>query len=829
MLSLSFAGILFSTAGASADALATRNDETPASEWIEGVYNLTFSGPTSLNVALKFFVHEIVTGSGNYTAQDLRTITGGVAGNLTSEVETRISLVLSDVLGRLFKDASIKSSVETQIDFNTLDPAYTLNSSDPYQPPVMVYQKYNINMELGSGAYFTSAQLQRYSIPDLEDLLDGCLAMGARLSGNLTVSAMAGHSNTIRLLVSPPASDEDPDALAINARYPGSANYPQTFSISAKERTTSESGTQYFTMASRWPNSMTKESAALELQVDLEAFDAAYIRESTVSISSLRLPALLLPESIYITTPISSDGLRLLYIHKIITSEDITDILQDDIVNLELEFERLFNTTEPVDLLFSLDSDHIYNMTPPYYLEDTITDLRMGSDRPVIGSIVSTKRIAPHYFGDISNDATRGFLNAGAVGKMNTAIHTSFDYNMNLTLPPKMLLRGHSTTSDIGDRRSYTLQGNVVFIASASPPIYDRGDAEATVNIDLPSLEVNSLTSYTADLLIDINGVLHRIILTDALESIVPENITFEYMNADALRLAYREGILDLSDITRDLKFYLEENLTDLVGEPVEADITFHESTLHFDGDVENMDDKEPIEFDIIAEGKFDVGSSDLGGFIQRSITFSFPGFEGWDLEYLVELPPYIYIVDNPKLYGADSLNASVTKGVSSGGRHYLSVTIPSIEKDSEETKVETKVVLDISIWFVLTKTWIAVSLIIATLCAALFFRLKRKKLEKESVKKRGAPISRREPRETMAEPMGYEVGSDLDDVFDDFEMDDEDYYDSKIDELRPRGRGRKERTRPVRKGQRRHTSDRNRRRRSVERQDDELIDWDEE
>jgi hypothetical protein len=754
------------------DLISTRSngddDETPFSnDWVEGVYGIEFQEPAFVNIETEFEIYEIDLGEiyGNVTAADIRVWSEGNPGStiltyLKSHVEKNI---FSKFLEITFPngDYNYQAAVVTP---STL----TVENVNDYYPPVEIsITGYVI---LDENTYFSESELDKYNITNINDLIEGSLKMGAKITQTMRFAAKAGHYNEFVISVPRYSIYQHPDQLTIYHKYDEDkeSDYVIIKRIDNKDGNISEIEYMH-DIAFRSSNPTPalkpgiKEDIDIQLEIDVQNFNEVYIPNSLLEINvvDLRDSTITLPQNITELSFMSSDGIRLYYANGIIDENDIQEHIDDQLSKTSDSLEEKLNSTRNIDLELSWNFASIIDVDPLYYIEDTGVYTRMGSSRAVKGYIRALGVIEPRFFeSNLTQKTIYGFLNAGAQAEVDLRMKIKYDYSINLTLPEGLRLKNKIGIPGLRD--SYLineLEANEILIISKNAPDYDSNRADINVEIDINELEMVNLNQFISDIKIEVKGVLFRILSSAhaGFSTILPKKISMEYVNSDAFRLAYYENLLDLKEITDEIYDIIQANLTKVFEGSIVPSIQFDEKSMDFDGNIDKMDDDVPIKFTIIAEGEMKIGSGGggtfgslstttrpdydgmvLSSFVSHDIELPLVGKYGWNTSYKIIMPHYIEIIGTPKLENLTGSSTDVHTGTADDGRHYMEITIYSEDSGVKNLKAVVGIEINITPWFFLSKIIIPLILSCILLISIIYIYFKRRKKQKLLEKETG-------------------------------------------------------------------------------------------
>jgi hypothetical protein len=752
-------------------------DKTEALEWIEGTLEFTFEDPIRFTIFGTFKIHEIFlpqyAGSGQLTADAIRK-------QYSLEIENNplnppIKLALNQKINELFErilnnsyPGTIYALENPKIDISSLNYPVDANL---YDPPVIMTQ-YCSFLELNEDSYFSQQEQTRYNIRHFEDLIEGTLKMGATVTQNLKLFANAGHINTFIFNVKQFSISHRGGRGGSDSRQGQELEHDQLL-IDHPESTVSSpdksmvsftldnsNGLSYVTKSikglklySKKPNRMIREKVEIEYNFDLRDYDTLIINNSKITINALKLDRLLsdLPSNFSNLAILSADGIRLFFNNGIVNLSRLDAELEMELDRISGEFEQVLNTTTLVDLGIKWDSDSVVNLTPLYYLDDTNKYYRMGSERQVTGYLSSMNTIKLGLVEDASVELVRGLLNAGAKATLDISIKSKYNYKYNLTLPVGANLFGHNPI-DLTNEGRYKyllspLQLKKIVLESNIAPRYASSKASIEVDIDLHEIEILGFTEYKGHIKVTARGTLNHLLMepNSRFSRSLPKEMTMDYFNSDALRLIYTEELLNFTEIEDEMYSVLQENITKLLDEDFKMHVDFDSARLKFDGNVDLMNDVEPIYFRIEASGKMRISENRLvkmGGFITKQIQLPTAGVENWNVTYNFILPKYIEIIGNPWVSETNTEYVGPNVDESTDNRYKLSVTIvgdqPAESETadySEEFELEINIDIDITLWFFLNKIVLPIVLMIILIITIIMISILRRRKKKRLAK----------------------------------------------------------------------------------------------
>ncbi len=731
-------------------------DMTAAREWLDVDVVALFQQPDYLEMDITYYIHEIYLSPpyNQLAADEIRVLYEYERKTIGNNPPILTSLLqkIKEKTGKIANQTTASTNLIFYDPVQETSSFYGSADENKYEPPLVIRQECSI--KLSELAYFTSAEVARYNIKRLSDLLAGSLKMGARVNLDLDLYAGAGHKIKYIFKVNKfeEWSDDYQDQLTITHSLNEIFSKDKdkvTFTIdNLNNLYHSVREIKDIVFRAKIVNLQSQETIRHDFNLMLKDFDELLINRSTITINSIKIREefFKLPSNISDLTFLSTDGLRLYMDNGLLDLADIEQSLAAEFSRLERQFATVFNTTDSVVLNKTWDMSTIIGLSPLYYLYDTGSMNRMGSERPIICHLSVKEESAVHLFGNVTSMAVKGLLNAGARAELNLYISSPYMYTYNLTLPAGFLLSGHtpklSGEPGIGGV-TYLLTPDKLKnlrVVAIDPAQYTSSRANITVNIDIHEVEILGVSEYLAHVKIDADGILHHIKNERGSEfdEALPKGVTMDYYNSDALRLMYTEGLLDLPEIEESLYSKIEENISKMLEKDVKMIVSFNDELLEFDGNIHEMDDLDPVTFGIRSSGKMRITEDKLvrmGGFVTKQLELPLPGAKYWNVTYRLVLPEHIYILGRPRVENSSVEYFGPMVDRTDDNRDELIVTIcgePYDEASEPELEVDVQVDIDITIWFFLNKIVAAIILFIVLCIVIAIIQLHRRHKSKK-------------------------------------------------------------------------------------------------
>jgi hypothetical protein len=409
-------------------------DATEAREWLDISLDITYDNPVWLSISTEFKVHEIFLSApyNQVTADEIRKMYEVEEKATDSEPAILVTLYqkTTEILDRILNKTYPSSF---QIVYNPVrDVTSFFHASDEnkYDPPIIINQFCRLKMN--ETMYFTEEEISRYDIKSLSDLIEGSLKLGAKVTQDLTLYAGAGYKVSYGLKVHhfEPTSEDYKDQLSIThkSNEVTSINKERVkFTLDNRNGIYSSiRNINNIALRANIPNVQTKESVHINFDIDMKEFDSVVLNQSTITIHSLYLRESVskLPSNFSDIIFLAADGIRLFYDNGIFVESDLEGDIDAQLTRFENQLTRNFNATTHVVINLSWNYNTITELEPLYYLQDTGSLSRMGSERAIVGYLSTPVMINSKVFENVSSSTVEGLLNGGAIGRLELAIST---------------------------------------------------------------------------------------------------------------------------------------------------------------------------------------------------------------------------------------------------------------------------------------------------------------------------------------------------------------------------------------------------------------------
>lgn len=543
-------------------------------------------------------------------------------------------------------------------------------NSKPFIEASLFYENFNANL---SSSFFNMNE----SV-NAHDFVNGVLDMGANVSYRFYLQSEHGWNNTFNFILA--------DKMVI--KFANTTNVNTELSKAAwtvYNRTGSSTGkTGEIAIGYRNPTSPTAQSEDIFLGFELDCTSGSStiltinLDGEIVNIKNYNV----IPSFINNFDNVPADGLRLLIDNGFITLKDIKQKTYDPLTEIILQALETPQFNQTIDLSFKWGNFSTTNHQDYYELDN------MDTNPPIRGVLTDSNILLK--INDISSKALFGLVNAGAVANVSKGDINFGDrinsignrYNITLKMPEDVVLDNEKPYI-WNDSKTFT--GNIY---SKNPPSYLEEEISTMVEINVKTTDLNLVSFFTGNTQLTFELTLNEEcsynISPVPEEFNLPNKISIDLLNSDALRICFEEGIFSSEDVNAFLtaeKDDFEKRIAKIIpGLEAIGNVnrdTF-EKSLQWDGDISKMGEEIPVKTASYAHTSLPV-SSMLSiappSFKIQTQTYNFTGIEGQSVSYKMIFPQGVDIALS------DSFGKVEVKKMSDG-RKYFELTIESDESD---------------------------------------------------------------------------------------------------------------------------------------------------
>lgn len=625
-----------------------------AESYVNSTIEITFLTGTELTVDVTMDVTQITVFDTSYTTSEIDTLVG-------SDLETlgAIKLRLRDLL----KNQLESSFAEAEVDATFDKPTYG---------NFVFTDEYIINL--------TTSFFDVDGSVDIDDLINGALDMGGKITYHFSLAAVFGWNNTYRFVL--PASIKFKGATNTTDINPPlnrkitwmlqnwKGNHPlkdATLSIGSNEPT----------------SDLTTEQHSLRFDLNAANIDkislTTTIFSDAIDISNYDI----LPDCISELEIVPTDGLRLFIANGFLSWDDfydntINNIEQNTISTLEMSS---FNQT--LTMQFMWDSETTENCTTPFNIShmDSVPQIKAELLDEEVSLLVC----------GITARAFFGLINAGASSNITDTDIAFGDGLEGLGYPFEVYFYLPDNLSLQNDNiyiwnQTGTISGEFSSDLQPDPP-YIKEKIEEYIEIDIEKMDLNipSLLTGKTELTATVHSTKddNLYVIEFPEEFSLSEKIVLDFLNSDAFRLCKEEKVFhenEVEQLLTTLKNNFEMQLSSVLNNKKIKGLTdesIFSDSLSWDGDISSMDGADPIIVSSYANNLYPINlaiSIWPPSLKISNQSFTLQGLENRTTTYRIIFPKGLSV------RAKDSLNKSIIEGKTGEGREYIEVSFSSTE-----------------------------------------------------------------------------------------------------------------------------------------------------
>jgi hypothetical protein len=583
-------------------------------EMLEERLELRFDNANHAAISFSFSLFQYIVDSQTRSADDIRTIISGL-----SDPDLEISLQNDSIDDLRSLLSGVAPDDELSITRCYLDNSSLVDTpgSDANHPPVVL----RITADLRTLP-------ATYGLPngtDMAALVPSALSDGMHLHRQMTLTATPGHHSILALETFPGSLfNETQDTkynMSIDNTY-GILDLKKGYGV-----TLLKTGTEY-----PWP-----ELIRLRGTIDIPDFGNFSMSAGVEFVRVDPDPYWKPPQGIYNITTVSGRTLAELARAGLLSANDIYSAAIEPVqVEMEASLMRVLNTS----FYFS----HLW-------------DLKDGMASRLSGNATNLSLI------QMDMDLVMAILKAGGEYTLAIPMKTNLPTEMELRPPAGMKCIGMAKTGESGGRSTFKWtspdgrQYIPMTIGMENAVKLDSEDVNVEMTADFndfPLSLVQVIGSGKADIPIFVEVMMKvgAMSVPSVLESLLPVNLSLEYVTADLFRLLLDRQFIgepELNLAANEIGLLLEGPLNGAFGKAVKPHVRYLPASLK-GYDISKMDGSRPVTIQAWASGektktiewfKTIRASS---GLARVSQSFRFSGIEGWNVTYKVRLAPELKI-----------------------------------------------------------------------------------------------------------------------------------------------------------------------------------------
>ena len=651
-LILLFSIITSSTLSTSADAACP----TAADNWVDTNVDITFETGTKINVHVEMRAHKlkIYKRDEGYSADEIRNI----FDEEKSAFKQILHIIIYDDLKDVFRNADFSNRTGPEEDANSLSDS----GEGEWNSPIIFYE--DVEVKLSSSFFNIDSSINAH------DFVNGFLDMGSIISYAFDFQAQPGWNNTYTIIL--------PDSISLESALNGRVNEDvNRISWEIKNWKGNTTKTQDAKLSTRFTNptsTVNKEKTTLGLKIDFSNVEKTTL-ETITSLENIGIEKYaVLPDFISNVKVVPSDGVRLLIDNGLLSWNSLQEqnIMPIEI-NVTAKLEERLNQT--LDFSFNWNDSTTINCTHPYNIS------KMDGDPPIKTELFDGD--VELKIQEMTPRALFGLLNAGGTTNLSSDEvnfgDLGYDYDGELILPKNISLNGKNIYSW---NYTYPIEGSM---KSEIGPIYKDEKKNMLITVDISKTDLNLLDLFKGKTCLTLNAdiinkfELYRIIFPEIFDL---NQISLEYLNADAMRLILEENVVSdsaLDNFLTEKKAHLEEKtaaVTDEEGTGSYIDKKSFYDSLKWNGDIYHMDDDIPVEVILCSNVAyllpFNVSFLPPSGTASNQ-TFNLSGDVNHNISYKIIFPKGMSIT-------ADDVLNKASTGATEDGREYVYVAFTAGE-----------------------------------------------------------------------------------------------------------------------------------------------------
>ncbi|EMR73639.1 hypothetical protein MBGDN05_00647 [Thermoplasmatales archaeon SCGC AB-539-N05] len=600
---------------------------------VDAGFDAEFKTATDLKISVTMDVSEIKVFKGTYNKDEIENVEPDDMG----AIKYKLRELLKDQIEASFKNANVAA----------------INNKPIYENKKF-YDEFSVNL--------TFAFFEMVETVNAHDFVNGMLDINATVSYTFDFQAQPGWNNTYTMIL--------PGSIKLKGAVHGKVD-GNRISWEIKNWKGNATKTQDAELSTRLTiptSTANKEKTRLGLKIDFSDVEKTTL-ETIISLENIDIEKYgILPDFISNVNIVPSDGIRLLIDNGLLSWNSLQEqnIMPIE-TNITAKLEERLNQT--LDFSFNWNDSTTINCTHPYNIS------KMDDDPPIKTELFDGD--VKLKIQEMTPRALFGLLNAGGTTNLSSDEvnlgDLGYDYDGKLILPKNISLTGKNIYSW---NYTYPIKG---LMKSEIGPIYKDEKKNMLITVDISKTDLNLLDLFKGKTCLTLNAdiinkfELYRIIFPEIFDL---NQISLEYLNADAMRLILEENVVSdstLNDFLTEKKAYLEEKtaaVTDEKGTESYIDEKSFYDSLKWNGDIYHMDDDIPVEVILCSRAAyllpFNVSFLPPSGTASNQ-TFNLSGDVNHNISYKIIFPKGMSITAD------DVLNIAST-GVTGEGREYVYV-----------------------------------------------------------------------------------------------------------------------------------------------------------
>jgi hypothetical protein len=624
--------------------IGTVSAEDSIENLVEATFNIEFITGTDLNIIITINAEKLTTDK-TFSADEIKSASPQELGALGY----LLYIMLESQLAVTFENAEIK-------DFEI--PKFNGN---------IFYEELNVSL---SSSFFDLDD----SV-NIDDFINGILDISALVNYSLVLQAEPGWNNTYNVDLG--------DDLEFK-RTTGTPSGKYLVWIAKNWNGAIQNKVAEIQVKKKVPTTQKIESEDIYIGFELDSVETKNPKLITnLILKNIDIrPYNILPDFISNINFLPSDGFRLFIDNGFITWDES---YEKTVIPIE---EKIFTTIEEspfnqtLDILFNWDEETTIDCLNPY--ETSNMDYN-----PPIRAVFADNNIDLQIC-SISSRAFFGLINSGSLVSISKEDinfgeelnRIGYEYNITIFLPNNLYLE---------DKNVYTWNGTNPISGdfnSDDSVSYTSEEKNTIIEIEVISTDLNLLSFFTGktelSFGLNLEGNRNYNVTNVPIELNLPEKVSLNYLNSDAIRLCIEENVFCQNNVNKFLTGETNEfisifkHLLPGLKTNANANKNLFEDSLQWDGNISDMDAEKPVIVATSANSLYSV-SFDFSilppKFEIPLRTFNFTGLYNQDVMYKIIFPKGIIIEISDPLDKADF-------GQMDDGRYYIKIMFSAAESN---------------------------------------------------------------------------------------------------------------------------------------------------
>jgi hypothetical protein len=614
---------------------------------VDANFNIEFITATDLKIRINLEVNEIKIFNKIYYNNDIQNIANSDLETMGA-IKLRLRDLVEEQIKILFENANIEP----------------INNRPNYENNKF-HDEFSINL--------TSLFFGINDTINAHDFINGILDMSGEIYYSFTLQAEKGWNNTFIIKLPPSMTRPYTNGKIVNDEI-------QWFVKNWDGQNSEEEAKISIEMIEPTTTKSEIENIHLEFDLNLKNVESPSLIANIIAENIDIKDYDILPSFVTNLDYVPSDGIRLFIENKLITWNDL---YQKTIMPIQYVIK---SKIENSSFNQSFDADFSWNLETTLNCSTPFKITNMDNNPPLKAELKDND--IELYICGISSRALFGLINSGGIVNVtsedinfgNKLNEIGYNYNGLIHLPEHISLANKNIYKW---NQSSTIFGE--FNSDISPN-YSNNEIKTLVEIEVSSADLNLLSLFTGNteitMTLYISESRNYSITNIPNEFNIPEKISLNFLNSDAIRLCIEEQVFteqEVSNFLNNEKLVFKNRISSLLpGLELDGHTNrnaFYESITLWNGDISNMDNKPPINVVSYDYGSYGI-SFNLSflppKFDIKNQNFNFQGLQNEDIKYRVIFP-------HGTAVGISNSDRTF-KGKMNDGREYIEVSFNSAE-----------------------------------------------------------------------------------------------------------------------------------------------------